>query len=245
MAGVQLLAGLFLLSAVGSAPPPAPAAPASTQAWLVVTRQDDISEAERAYSTIRSTQYAVAGRTSGKPDLSFLVPRISMDGGSGRYAGQWTFFATEGETRPRSAWKLMPPASAPYRVRATLYCRPEDCAALSDQLSRTPSPAVYGDEALAAEWHKIVLTESCDPGPPVQITRPRYPVEELRRGIEGKVGVRVLYNPCGDVRDVWIIATSGNRNLDRATMKEALRWRIAPDKPGIGGQMQTEVSFSL
>mgnify|MGYP003410523629 CR=1 FL=1 len=48
----------------------------------------------------------------------------------------------------------------------------------------------------------------------------------LRDGIEGKVLVGIAFNSCGNVRDAWIQQSSGNPDLDRAAVKQALKWQI-------------------
>jgi periplasmic protein TonB len=63
----------------------------------------------------------------------------------------------------------------------------------------------------------------------VRATSPRYPINELRSGIEGTVVLRVLVDIDGKPADVTIETSSGNRNLDRAALQHVLKtWRFKP-----------------
>jgi periplasmic protein TonB len=63
----------------------------------------------------------------------------------------------------------------------------------------------------------------------VRATSPRYPINELRSGIEGTVVLRVLVDIDGTPADVTIETSSGNRNLDRAALQHVLKtWRFKP-----------------
>lgn len=77
---------------------------------------------------------------------------------------------------------------------------------------------------------------------------PQYPPEEARRGITGTVTVSLSYDPNGNVLDVQVIKSSGNRNLDRAAVKAAKRWKINPRVVGgvkVAGVAKTDVVFVL
>lgn len=77
---------------------------------------------------------------------------------------------------------------------------------------------------------------------PVPMTRqaPRYPPEELRRGIGGTVQVRVQVAADGTVQDSTIDSGSGNRNLDRAALAASRRWTFQPATRG-GQPVKAEV----
>lgn len=57
---------------------------------------------------------------------------------------------------------------------------------------------------------------------------PQYPREELRRGIGGTTVLIISIDANGGVLDVEVQNSSGNRNLDRAAMQAARKWRFNP-----------------
>ncbi|MBD9468480.1 energy transducer TonB [Pseudoxanthomonas sp. PXM01] len=63
----------------------------------------------------------------------------------------------------------------------------------------------------------------------VRATSPRYPINELRNGIQGTVILRVLVDIDGKPVDVTIETSSGNRNLDKEARQHVLKtWRFKP-----------------
>ncbi|MBL8257950.1 MAG: energy transducer TonB [Pseudoxanthomonas mexicana] len=63
----------------------------------------------------------------------------------------------------------------------------------------------------------------------VSATSPRYPINELRSGIQGTVILRVLVDLDGKPTEVTVESSSGNRNLDRAALQHVLKtWRFKP-----------------
>jgi protein TonB len=63
----------------------------------------------------------------------------------------------------------------------------------------------------------------------VRATSPRYPISELKSGVEGTVILRVLVDVDGTPLDVSIENSSGNRNLDRSALQHVLKtWRFKP-----------------
>lgn len=63
----------------------------------------------------------------------------------------------------------------------------------------------------------------------VRATSPRYPISELKNGVEGTVVLRVLVDIDGKPIDVSIETSSGNRNLDRSALQHVLKtWRFKP-----------------
>jgi periplasmic protein TonB len=58
---------------------------------------------------------------------------------------------------------------------------------------------------------------------------PLYPPPELRKGIEGTVKFRVLVNTEGRVKEIELVSSSGNRNLDRSALTHVKRkWKFKP-----------------
>ncbi len=63
----------------------------------------------------------------------------------------------------------------------------------------------------------------------VKAPAPRYPVNELRGGIQGTVVLRVLVDTDGTPIEVSVETSSGNKNLDREARQHVLRtWRFKP-----------------
>jgi len=100
------------------------------------------------------------------------------------------------------------------------------------------------------------------PAPPAQISDigssvdassramnpPKYPPEENRRGIEGTTILIVSIDANGGVLDVEVERSSGNRNLDRAAVAAAKRWRFnaeVRDGKKIASRVRVPVEFKL
>ncbi|MEA5516080.1 TonB family protein [Nodularia sp. UHCC 0506] len=62
-----------------------------------------------------------------------------------------------------------------------------------------------------------------------------YPEFARRRGIEGKVEVAVDTDAKGNVTNVRIVNSSGNRRLDEETLRQARNWRLKPSESGRQG----------
>lgn len=63
----------------------------------------------------------------------------------------------------------------------------------------------------------------------VRATSPRYPINELRNGVQGTVVLRVLVDVDGKPIDVAVETSSGNRNLDKEARQHVLKtWRFKP-----------------
>ena len=77
---------------------------------------------------------------------------------------------------------------------------------------------------------------------------PKYPPEENRRGIKGTTILILTYDVNGTVTDVVVEKSSGNRNLDRAAVTAARRWKINPgtrDGVRVAGKAKVPVEFTL
>ena len=80
------------------------------------------------------------------------------------------------------------------------------------------------------------------------LTSGRDPAEEQRRGITGTVILILSYDVSGVVTNVEVEQSSGNRNLDRAAVTAAKRWKINPGSRGgvrVAGQAKVPVAFTL
>jgi TonB family protein len=58
--------------------------------------------------------------------------------------------------------------------------------------------------------------------------KPEYPASAARDGVEGTVLLRVLVGEAGDVLEVEVTESSGDRRLDRAAVECVRRWRYRP-----------------
>lgn len=77
---------------------------------------------------------------------------------------------------------------------------------------------------------------------------PKYPPEEMRRGIQGTTVLIVSIDSSGGVLDVEVERSSGNRNLDRAAITAAKRWRFNPEVRNgqkIASRVRVPVEFKM
>ncbi len=63
----------------------------------------------------------------------------------------------------------------------------------------------------------------------------KYPEAARRRGVEGRVEVAVDTDAQGNVTNVRIARSSGNRDLDEETMRQARNWKLKPAEGGRQG----------
>ena len=77
---------------------------------------------------------------------------------------------------------------------------------------------------------------------------PRYPPSAARAGIEGTVILIIDVDPNGNVTNVSVEKSSRNRDLDRAAMDAARKWRFNPGQSGgqkVAGRVRVPVDFTL
>ncbi|MBG1243992.1 TonB family protein [Nostoc sp. NZL] len=67
----------------------------------------------------------------------------------------------------------------------------------------------------------------------------KYPEAARRRGVEGRVEVAVDTDAQGNVTNVRIARSSGNRDLDEETMRQARDWKL---KPADGGRQGVSIA---
>jgi protein TonB len=104
----------------------------------------------------------------------------------------------------------LPPVLVPLRV-AGVRTRPAETT--PPPAVATPLPEVGGGR----------------PARLVPVASPRvYPLEAVRRGLEGTSIVVMTIGADGRVLDVDLVVSSGSRILDRATVDAARRWRFEP-----------------
>lgn len=63
----------------------------------------------------------------------------------------------------------------------------------------------------------------------------KYPEAARKRGIEGRVEVAVDTDERGNVTNVRIVNSSGNRDLDEETLRQARNWKLKPSNTGRTG----------
>ncbi|KAF1686828.1 energy transducer TonB [Pseudoxanthomonas broegbernensis] len=77
---------------------------------------------------------------------------------------------------------------------------------------------------------------------------PRYPPAAARAGIEGEVILVIDVDASGNVTNVSVEKSSRNRDLDRAAMEAARRWRFNPatvNGQKAAGRVRVPVNFTL
>ena len=77
---------------------------------------------------------------------------------------------------------------------------------------------------------------------------PNYPREEERRGIGGTVILVITVDENGVAQDVEVEKSSGNRNLDRAAVTAARRWKFNPEVRNgqkVASRVRVPVDFTL
>ena len=82
---------------------------------------------------------------------------------------------------------------------------------------------------------------------PIESPSPRYPRSALRRGESGEVQLRIEVDPRGVPSQVDVASSSGSRDLDRAAVAAARRWRFRPamrDGAPVSGVVNVPIAFS-
>ena len=77
---------------------------------------------------------------------------------------------------------------------------------------------------------------------------PKYPPAAARAGIQGTVILIIDVDASGNVTNVSVEKSSRNRDLDRAAMDAARKWRFNPGKQGtqsVAGRVRVPVDFKM
>ncbi|PZT34482.1 energy transducer TonB, partial [Stenotrophomonas maltophilia] len=77
---------------------------------------------------------------------------------------------------------------------------------------------------------------------------PRYPPAAFRAGIQGEVILIIDVDANGNVTNVTVEKSSRNRDLDRAAMEAARKWRFNAAESGgkkAAGRVRVPVNFAL
>ena len=80
------------------------------------------------------------------------------------------------------------------------------------------------------------------------MTPPRYPPAAFRAGIQGEVILIIDVDASGNVTNVTVEKSSRNRDLDRAAMEAARKWRFNAAEAGgkkTAGRVRVPVNFAL
>ncbi len=86
-----------------------------------------------------------------------------------------------------------------------------------------PPPAPPAPPQVASD-----IGSSVDPSSR-RLNPPKYPPTEARQGVGGTVVLVISIDGQGNVLDVQVEKSSRNRNLDRAAMDAARKWRFNPE----------------
>ena len=113
-----------------------------------------------------------------------------------------------------------------------------------------------------AEQERNILVTLVDAPPPAPVADigasvdissknmnpPRYPPAAARSGIEGEVILVIDVDANGNVTNVSVEKSSRNRDLDRAAMEAARKWRFNPsivNGQKAAGRVRVPVNFTL
>jgi TonB family protein len=249
---VSLLAALLLAGAAA----PSAVAPARVEdaaaSWLVVTDGDDLPQGVAAWyrqllgERLRSTGVAPESIAGG--ELVFRPEFSELTVTEGPLAGLWEFVDPLDARLPTRAVRTRFDGPEHYRVTVRVYCPPDDaCAQVRREARAMRAPMHWSLRGTPAyeQWQTIVRDESC-PGEAADMTPPRYPAAALRVCAFGIAQLRAFVNRCGEVRDVTVVSSTGNRDLDRAALAAAGNWRLPLeylDVPDFDGVAIVPVNF--
>jgi TonB family protein len=141
---------------------------------------------------------------------------------------RWYFMRPDRpENSPLAAVKIRIAKHPPYMAQAMVFCEGKTCEPVLEnvRLMPPPVPDVSADPELRSSWLQAIANEPCARGLPAMPTE-KYPAEELKRGIGGRVELKLVTDSCGQVRGSFTSKSSGNRGLDRAARRQSLSWRL-------------------
>ncbi|WP_099604559.1 energy transducer TonB [Stenotrophomonas maltophilia] len=103
-----------------------------------------------------------------------------------------------------------------------------------------PSPPAPPAPATSIEASVDISSKAMNP--------PRYPPAAFRAGIQGEVILIIDVDASGNVTNVTVEKSSRNRDLDRAAMEAARKWRFNAAESGgkkAAGRVRVPVNFAL
>ncbi len=140
------------------------------------------------------------------------------------------------------------------REAAQKGCSPSIVDEAREQMALQSGQSISNSrQALPAEDSDLV-SEQAQHEPTIDITSknmnpPRYPPAAFRAGVQGEVGLVVDVDANGNVTNVAVEKSSRNRDLDRAAMEAARKWRFNAAKSSSGvpmaGRIRVPVTFAL
>ncbi len=140
------------------------------------------------------------------------------------------------------------PRRSPIEPDSTRRPVPRERLESQPLLERVEAPPVEEATTAPAASRAPVLIQGSSV---LVLHRPQlhYPSRPHRRGIEGVVRVGLELGPGGKVARTWVIRSSGNRELDRAALKNLKGWRFdakAIDRAGYGQRsFRNDVRFEI
>jgi TonB family protein len=231
----------------------------ATRAWLnpVVTHPASdnnplVKSLLDTYEPQGWTKYIVMSVTTGRipPELRGSIPGPvdQFELHEGKYKGSWQLLNPRHQSLPTVAIRMQVRDTMPYRVDVEVFCQKTDCGTADAFVAklRAPAPSRGQDAALSksiySEWGDIVSTESCSLGAK-HTEAPPYPQSELSKNASGTVTLGLFANRCGEVRDSWVVTSSGNEKIDRSAVDTARKWRIDTLPDGKAGTANVSISF--
>ncbi|MEW5944216.1 MAG: energy transducer TonB [Pseudomonadota bacterium] len=137
------------------------------------------------------------------------------------------------------------PVTAPVSVapaRQTSAVQPEAAPAapvVSAATAASPAPQEAAEPAVEPpRYHAAYLNNP----------KPAYPLAARRRGIEGRVLLRVEISPGGECLHAELKKSSGHDMLDQAALEAVRKWRFVPARRGnsaVAAWVEVPIAFKL
>jgi TonB family protein len=230
--------------------------PKPVPTWATIDARIDVADSGQLYRDVfyaanphlSAEQVADQDKLFENPEYLWGVqPNGDYEVEDGPLAGHWHFVNRADHRWPVAAFRLVPRPIAPYSASIDIYETSKDKLtqlqmAYDLGALKAPRPPKSLFSTLEASWSEIVFTEPCARGA-YSISDPKYPSPELEKGDEGTVVVGVLFNSCGEVRDVRILTTSGHTNFDLMAAEAAYRSRVRPPNKSKGGKGRLTFEF--
>lgn len=202
-------------------------------AWLVDRFAEASWQSETALRTLNGKSSRTLDDYKKSSDYSTAKQMLNMLGRwkAGNKTHTWVFDAAGPQGgMPLRALELEDlSGTGGYHVRATVHCYDETdtCTLYNEKQSQlmAPKPQEAAGDLALRQWRNFVFDENCIERP-VKMDHPRYPPDALRENKGGTVFIGLLFNRCGNVRDSWLLQSSGHRSLDRAALVKALEWQL-------------------
>ncbi|WP_415846974.1 energy transducer TonB, partial [Stenotrophomonas lactitubi] len=143
------------------------------------------------------------------------------------------------DTPPPPVKNLSPPKPSPVPPppQAPVVDVPEPRA---NDIVTPPSPPSPPAPPTSIEASVDISSKAMNP--------PRYPPAAFRAGIQGEVILIIDVDAQGNVTNVTVEKSSRNRDLDRAAMEAARKWRFNAAEAGgkkAAGRVRVPVNFAL